>query len=154
MNTAMQNKLRFLASVKRSNPRLYRAAVSKAQISSGLSGLGITVDEMLAEQNAFAEPVSTATNSTSFAQTATNSVLDIIKQLAPVYVGTQQAKTCIQVNAERAKNGLSPIDCAAGGLAPQVGIGVSSDVKMIMYVALGIGAVFVLSGVLHKHRKK
>lgn len=158
MNAQIRAKLQFLANVKDKYPQLYRAALTKPG-SVGLSGLGTTVEEMIAAQNAgtdFPNPLNTATSSAS-TDTAVpwytnilNSAIDTIKQLTPVYVGTQQAKTCIQVNAERAKSGLSPIDCASGGLAPQVSVGVSPDVKMMMYIGLGIGAVYLLMRGLRK----
>ena len=159
MNAQLRAKLQFLANVKRQYPALYNAAVVKRG-GSGLAGLGLTVDEMIAAQNAgtdFPNPVSTSSNTTVSTDTsvpwytqAANSAIDAIKQLVPVYVGTQQAKTCISVNAERAKSGLAPIDCAAGGLAPQVSVGVSPDVKMMMYVGLGIGAIYVLMRAMRK----
>lgn len=158
MNAQTRNKLAFLASVKQNHPALYSAAISTGQ-NRGLSGLGATVEEMIAAQNAgtdFPNPLdatalSTASNSTWY-QSAINSTLDFIKQLAPAYVATKQAQTCIQVNAERAKSGLAPIDCAAGGLAPQVSVGVSPDVKMLAYIALGIGGVYLLIRGLGKRK--
>ena len=151
MNDQIRAKLEFLNSVKQKYPALYRAAISKHS-GGGMAGLGQTVDQMIAAQNAgtdFPNPLAVsgtaATDSgvpwyTSFL----NSTMDTIKQLAPVYVSTQQANTCIQVNADRAKSGLSPLDCASSGLAPQVSVGVSPDVKYILYGVLGIGAVYLL----------
>ncbi len=164
MNAQIRAKLQFLANVKDKYPKLYRAALSNRG-SVGLSGLGETVEQMIAAQNAGTDfpnpltssvstPVSSGTASTDTSvpwyTNILNSAIDTIKQLTPVYVGTQQAKTCIQVNAERAKSGLSPIDCASGGLAPQVSVGVSPDVKMMMYIGLGIGAVYLLMRGLRK----
>lgn len=156
MNAQIRAKLQFLANVKDKYPQLYRAALSNRG-SVGLSGLGETVEQMIAAQNAgtdFPNPLSSGTASTDTSvpwyTNILNSAIDTIKQLTPVYVGTQQAKTCIQVNAERAKSGLSPIDCASGGLAPQVSVGVSPDVKMMMYIGLGIGAVYLLMRGLRK----
>ena len=155
MNTQTRAKLAFLANVKKSQPRLYYAAITRGQ-NSGLSGLGDTVEEMIAAQNAgtdFPNPLSTTSDSAAsgaWYQNAINSTLDFIKQLAPTYVATKQAQTCISVNADRARSGLAPIDCAAGGLAPQVSVGVSPDVKMIMYVGLGIGAVYLVMRALKK----
>jgi len=140
MDNATRAKLTFIAGVKAAHPNLYRAAVSGQ--GGGLSGLGVTVEEMLAEQNAFAEPV--ASSSSGMFTNALNSTIDFIKQLAPSYIGLQQAKTCLQINADRARAGISPIDCASSGLAPQVSVGVSPDVKYIMYAVVGIGAVYLM----------
>lgn len=143
--SALHAKTQFLTRVRNEYPALFRAATQK---SGGLSGLGITVEEMLAEQNAFAEPkapTSTSTAAASWLDNALNSAIDAVKQLVPVYVGAQQAQTCVQVNADRARNGLAPIDCASGGLAPQVSVGVSPDVKYVMWGALAIGGVYLLT---------
>lgn len=159
MNTQTRNKLAFLANIKQNYPGLYRAAINAGQ-NRGLSGLGATVEEMIAAQNAgtdFPNPLATSSTSstivdTPWYQSLINSTLDTIKQIAPVWVSTKQASTCIQVNAERAKSGLAPIDCAAGGLAPQVSVGVSPDVKMMMYIGLGIGAIYLLMRGLGKRK--
>lgn len=147
MDIATKNKLRFLAGVKKDYPALYYAATGSNK--GGLSGLGITVEEMLAEQDAFAEPIFTGTQTSTASgapwyRDVLNSVLDSVKQLAPAYIGVKQAQTCVQINAERARNNQAPIDCAAGGLAPQVAVGISPDVKWILWGALGIGAMFLL----------
>lgn len=147
-NAALRAKMQFLTAVKKSAPALYRAATAKATRGGGaLAGLGITVDEMLAEQNAFAEPgtpTSTSTAPASWLDNMLNSTIDAIKQLVPVYVGAQQAQTCVQVNADRAKNGLPMIDCAAGGLAPQVSVGVSPEVKYVLWGGLGLMGAYLL----------
>lgn len=147
MNAQFRNKLMFLANIKQNYPELYRAAISRGQ-SGGLSGLGATVEEMIAAQNAgtdFPNPLDTTANAAALPwyQSIINSTLDTIKQIAPAYVATKQARTCIQVNAERAKKGLAPTDCSSSGLAPQVSVGISPDVKTLAYVALGLGAVFI-----------
>lgn len=154
MSPQMRAKLTFLAQVKQNNPQLYRAAISHGQ-NSGLAGLGTTVEEMIAAQNAgtdFPNPLAPAPTpaADSWYQSAINSTLDFIKQLAPAYVATKQAQTCISINADRARQGLAPIDCAAGGLAPQVSVGVSPDVKFMMYIGLGIGAVYLLMRSMRK----
>lgn len=151
----LRAKLMFLANIKQNNPALYRAAIMQGQ-SSGLAGLGATVEEMIAAQNAgtdFPNPLSTSTATPAadtWYQSAINSTLDFIKQLAPAYVATKQAQTCISINADRARQGLAPIDCASTGLAPQVSVGVSPDVRLIMYVGLGIGAVYLLMRAMRK----
>lgn len=129
MSPQIRAKLEFLDSVKRKYPRLYIAAVKRG---GQLAGLGITQAEMLAEQDAFAE----SSASQPWYKQYLDSAVQTVKELAPAYVGLQQAKTCIQINADRAKQGLSPVDCA--GLAPQVAVGVSSDVKTFMYIGLGV----------------
>lgn len=138
MDAQIRAKLRFLDTVKQTQPALYRAALQRR--GGGLSGLGETVEQMLARQDAFAEPV---TSNLPWYTQALNSAIDAMKQLAPAYVGIQQARTCLQINAERAKQGLDPIDCASGGLAPQVSVGISPDTRTMIYAALGIGALWL-----------
>lgn len=138
MHPQIRAKLQFLDSVKQNQPALYRAALQKH--GGGLSGLGETVEQMMARQDAFAEPV--ASNLPWYTQ-ALNSAIDAMKQLAPAYVGVQQARTCLQINAERAKQGIAPMDCASGGLAPQVSVGISPDTRTMIYAALGIGALWL-----------
>ena len=144
MTPQIRAKLEFLDSIKRKYPRLYTAAVKRG---GQLAGLGITQAEMLAEQDAFAEPVfSNKTTAPVAAQPWYKNYLDsavqTVKDLAPAYVGLEQAKTCIKINADRAKQGLSPVDCA--GLAPQVSVGVSPDVKTFMYIGLGVAGIIGL----------
>ena len=141
MNNSIRAKLQFLASVKANNPALYRAAL-RGSNSSGLSGLGETVEQMLARQDAFAEPKTSG--GWAWLDKILTAGIDVITKTAPVIVGTQQALACVKINAERAKIGQSPIDCASGGLAPQIGVGISPDVKYILWGALAIGAAFLL----------
>jgi len=136
----------FVRYVRTNYPSLYSAAVAKnSRIiggTRGLNGLGITVDEMLVEQNAFAEP-----KTEQWYESILGSLTDTIKNLAPAYVGVQQAKTCIDINAQRAKAGLSPLNCDAAGLMPQaqVNVGISKEIQMLAFVALGIGALYMFT---------
>lgn len=139
MNNRTQAKLMYLERVKKFSPALYKAATMKVARAGGLSGLGATVEEMLAEQNAFAEPAKAA-----WYDNILTSAVDAVKQLAPAYVGYKQQSQCLQINAERAKQGLPPVDCASAGLTPQVNVGVSPDTKIFVWAALGLGAVFLL----------
>ena len=137
-----QAKLQFFSYVKRKYPVLYNRALMKMNSSAGLSGLGITVEEMLAEQNAFAEPQSGGifSNITDIL----NNGIETIKNLAPTVIGYQQAKTCIDVNATRAKAGQPPIDCNSV-LTPQVNVGVSKEMQYLMYAVVGLGALYLFT---------
>ena len=142
MNNAITAKLKFLANVKEKYPDLYRAAITRR--GGSLNGLGITVEEMLREQDAFAEPKTvTTTNAVPWYTTALNTTIETIKNLAPAYIGVKQAQTCLEINAALARQGKPPIDCAAGGLAPQVSIGLSPNTQMLLFAALGIGALWL-----------
>lgn len=142
MDNRTRSQLQFLAYVKAKYPNLYKIAVKKG---GQLSGLGITQAEMLAEQDAFAEPV--ATTSMPWYSSMLNSAIETIKELAPAYVGIQQAKTCIDVNAARARQGLPPVDCAAAGLTPQaqVNVGVSKEIQYLMIGGLVLVGVYMFT---------
>lgn len=139
----VKSNLQFIAYVKRKYPALYKQGIARMQNQNGLAGLGVTVEEMLADQNAFAEPSTGNSFSQGFAN-ATNSLVDLLKNLAPSVIGYQQAKTCIDVNAARAKNNQPPIDCNAA-LTPQVNFGVSSQMQYLMYAVVGIGALYLFT---------
>jgi len=157
-------KLQFLAKIKKEYPALYGAAMRRHGFNTaGMSGLGDTAAEMIAAQNAgtdFPDPLAapvgnapvTGNASTPWYQSILNSAVNTIQQLAPVYVSAQQSQTCIKVNAARAQQGLAPIDCAAGGLAPQVSVGVSPGVKTLIYVGLAVAAVAIIPQFM-KHRR-
>ena len=144
MNNRTRAQLQYLAYVKAKFPRLYKAAVIKG---GQLSGLGITQAEMLAEQDLFAEPVSSSTSTTPWYQSMLTSAIDTIKELAPAYVGIQQAKTCISVNTERARQGLPPIDCAAAGMTAQaqLNVGVSKEIQYMMIGGLVLVGVYMFT---------
>lgn len=141
----------FIRYVRANYPSLYSAAVAqnariiggtRGVVTRGLRGLGATVEEMLAAQDAFAEP-----KTAQWYESILGSLTDTIKNLAPAYVGVQQAKTCIDINAQRAKAGLSPLNCDAAGLMPQaqVNVGISKEIQMLAFVALGIGALYMFT---------
>lgn len=133
-----QNKIAYLREVKNRYPLLYRAAASKK--SQGLSGLGLTVEEMIAEQNAFAEP---QTGWTTSIQSALDSVIKSVQQLAPTYAGLKQAELLMKINASRAQQGLPLL--SQQDLAPQVNFGLSTPMQVFMFAALGVGAVYLIS---------
>jgi hypothetical protein len=115
---------------------------------------------MLASQDAFGGAFDNSVTSTPMTSNAAPSMLDsittsltnMISQVAPVLAGSQQAKTCIQVNAQRAGTGLAPVDCSTAGLAPQVAIGVSPGVSTILWVTVGLVGVGLLMTFKRKRR--
>lgn len=134
MHASTKNKLAFIAGVKAKYPALYNAAKIK-----GLSGLGETSAEIMARQDKYGE------SSGYGFDYYLNQMIDFFKQVGPAYISTQQAKQCLDINADRARNGLAPIDCANSGLAPQVSVGISPDIKTLAYVGLGILGVWLFT---------
>lgn len=68
-----------------------------------------------------------------------DSILSGIADLAPVYLATEQQKQLNEVNLQRAKNGLSPLDASeASGVSAQVGL--SKSTQNTILGAVGIGA--------------
>lgn len=91
---------------------------------SGLGGLGDLVDQ---------SPV------TDWGKTITDTAQTLMQ-----LVGQHEI---IKTNVQRAEQGLPPIE--AGALAPQVNVGVSSDVKTLAFVGIGallVGALFFAKG--------
>jgi hypothetical protein len=150
-----KTKMQFIAWTKSRHPEVFNGALRKLGVPvSGLAGLadinaGASQAEMLSQQDAFGGAFDSSVTATPTTVNSTPSLLDsvigsltnMISQVAPVLAGSQQAKTCIQVNAQRATANLPPVDCSTAGLAPQVAIGVSPAVSTIMWAGLGIVAI-------------
>lgn len=67
-------------------------------------------------------------------------ILNFFKETLPVYYQSRAQKDLIELNLRRAEQGLDPID--TGTIAPQVNVGVSSDMMQLGYIAVG-GLVLV-----------
>ncbi len=80
----------------------------------------------------------TAKEAPAWYERIANSVADLL----PAYGAYQTQKQLIKLNIQRAQQGLSPIE--ANQLAPQVNVGVSSDIKTFAYIGLGAIALVIL----------
>ena len=160
---SLKSKLQFIAWTQSRYPAVFNAALKKIGIPvSKLAGFGnsVTSADMIASQDAFAgafdaattAPATTTNAAPSLLDQATTALTSLITNLAPVYASSQQAKTCIQVNAQRAGTGLAPVDCSTAGLAPQVAIGVSPGVSTILWVTVGLVGVGLLMTFKRKRR--
>ncbi len=161
MNAKARAQIQFLNNVKRQYPNLYRAALSRTEKAiglktAGLGGLGLTVQEMIDQQNAgfsTADLIATgqipATSSGAGTGFSFQNLLDqtsqFIQQLAPSYIGYKQASQCVEINAARARQGLPPVDCGSAGLAPQVNVGVSKEIQLLVFAGLGLAAVYMFT---------
>jgi hypothetical protein len=74
-----------------------------------------------------------------FADTWLDSLARALTTIAPVLA---QAKL-VELNLERAKQGLPPIE--ASSIAPTVNAGISSELKTILWAGLALGAVIVFA---------
>lgn len=125
--------LQFAMWLRKRYPKIYHASISRG----GLSGLGDTA------------PTDTTTPAatTSWLDTISNTIKSIIPAASAAYI----AKQTIDVNIERAKAGLPPID--SGSLAPQVNVSLppaqmaqlTSAGKYALYGVGALGILFLLS---------
>jgi hypothetical protein len=152
MDTATRNKLIFLNGVRRAHPELFRRATGGHRALSGLGDASTDFTDQVGSPVSVSSDVTPANDAVTaqpWWQESLNSVLSFIKDAAPAYVASQQARQCVSINADRARAGLAPLDCANSGLAPQVAVGVAPDVKYLGYAALGV----LVFGVLMFSRK-
>ncbi len=125
--------LQFALWLKKRYPKVYAASMAR----NGLSGLGDTA------------PTDTTTPAatTSWLDTISNAIKSVIPAASAAYV----AKQTIDVNVERAKAGLPPID--SGALAPQVNVSlppaqmaqITSAGKYALYGVGVLGLLFIMS---------
>lgn len=143
METNLQKKADYIRFLKAYMPNVYNRAVTVAQSRSGLSGLGETVEEMLARQDAFAEPTTQNGSWLDSLRYGFDSIIRSANQALPVYAGIKQNELLLKVNADRLARGLAPI--SASELSPQVNFGVSKEMQYFLFAALGIGALYLLT---------
>lgn len=143
----MQQKIAILKRARAVNPGIYRRAITEAfervRKSRQMNGLGavdnwggLTAEQIRAIQDAEFVGVPDARAPNVFTDII-NQGADILSQWGTAWLGIEQAKTCLEINKQRASQGLPAIDCGKAGLAPQVNVGVSQDVKMMGYIAIG-----------------
>lgn len=114
-----KSKAQFIAWAKSRHPQAYQRAT--ARVGKRLGALEVVASEPSAVDKIFAA----------------------ITNALPSIMGTYQAKQLVDVNIERAKAGLPPID--GSGISPQVNVGVSPTVNTLLWAGLGVGALFLLT---------
>lgn len=107
---------------------------SKAGLK-GLADAGVPNTDM-----SYTGDGSSASASASPATDWGTSLLNTIQSIAPAYFQVKSQEQLMNINIQRAEQGLPPIDSSA--LAPTVNVGVSPAVQMIGYLAVG-GLVLV-----------
>jgi hypothetical protein len=93
--------------------------------------------EMMFESAGFLGDVETDPETATEAQSILDRSLDTLQKLLPTYYQYQTQRQLIDLNIERAKQGLTPVD--SGTLAPTVKVGVSSDIQRMLTFGL-VGA--------------
>lgn len=77
-------------------------------------------------------------------QAPTESWIDSLSRLLPTLAATYQQKQLLDVQVDRARQGLPPLNTNQYGAG--INVGVSQDTqKLLMYGAIGLGALFVFS---------
>ena len=93
--------------------------------------------EMIFESGGFLGDVEESAESTFDAQSVFDKSIDALQKLLPSYYQYSAQKQLIDLNIERAKQGMAPVD--SGSLAPTVKVGVSSDIQRMLTFGL-VGA--------------
>jgi hypothetical protein len=88
-------------------------------------------------------------SATSMVTNAVETTQSFFKDVLPSYFQFRAQKDLIQVNLERVKQGLPPIDSET--LAPGLTVGVSSGTRTLAYVAVGALAVL---GFVHAFKRR
>ncbi len=77
-------------------------------------------------------------------QTPGESWIDALSRIVPSILATVQQRELLQIQVERARAGLPPLDVSA--YTPGVAVGLSKDTKeLLMYGAIGAAAVYLLT---------
>lgn len=119
-----------------------------------LLGLGMTFDPATdgfttniddAYANAINQVAPNATAIVQQQQAPGESWMDALQRSLPILAATYQQKQILDVQVERARQGLPPLN--ASQYAAGVQVGLSSDTqKMLIFGALGIAALFLVMG--------
>lgn len=113
-----------------------------------LKGLGQFDDEFLSYEY---QPADTTTAPVG-SPTTWESVLQAIPNLAQTYYSLEYTKEIQDINLQRLREGKPPLSSTQmQQIAPQVSVGVAPQTQnMIMYLALGLGAVLLVMPMLSK----
>jgi len=74
---------------------------------------------------------------------------DSLAKLLPALTATYQQKQILDVQVERAKQGLPPLNATQFSAGVNVGIAPETQ-KMLMYGAIGLGAIFLLTALMKR----
>lgn len=147
-----RSTVEFVKWTQQHHPDLYRAAVARVVRKSSLGGLGddLTSDIVFDPGSVnISDSASSAINAAASGATSGNSWSDIINSIAgaigtvaPQIVQTKAQLSTIQINQQRAAQGLSPI----GSASLLTGQGLGGNTGLILAGGLGLVALLLLSG--------
>jgi hypothetical protein len=129
----------FLRIVKRRSPQAFDYAMKqflfrRRRLSSG--GMGQ------------ADETATDTEAVTGDASAFDSFLQTLKDLVPIYTSYQLSQDLYQLNLERVRQGLPPVD--AQSVSPQVNVGLSSDAKTMLLLGGGALLAILLFGQMRR----
>ena len=124
-------------------------------LSGSSSGLGWTFNPSTDGQPSYAQPSDVyATNLDAIAPGTTGIISDMqasgetwmqtLARSLPILTATYQQRQLLQVQVDRARAGLPPLDVSNYGAGVQVGLSKDTQ-KMLLYGAVGIAALFLLA---------
>ena len=107
----------------------------------------LVTPDMLFETGGFLGDAEQSAESAVDAQSILDKSLDTLQKLLPSYYQYQSQRQLIDLNIERAKQGLAPVDSSLVG--PTLKVGMSSDMQRIAVIGLlgffGLGALSLLT---------
>jgi len=129
--TTRHDAQRYLDFIRRINPQAADRAVERVNSMAGLGQMIIGDDE----------PVQ---NSSTF-----DSIIQAARDAANALIGIEQQRRLLEINAQRAAQGLPLIDT----LAAQVQVGLAPDIKNLLVIGgLFFAGIFVLHTIRGKRR--
>lgn len=135
MDARTKAKVQFIDWAKRRFPRVHAEAIRRSVPKTVRnSGLGE------------AAPTDAAPSATA---SVLDNVVNTIGKLGTAYAQYKGQSQIIDMNVQRAKAGLPPID--AGDIAPQANVGIASSTRTLMYV--GIAAIFAIGAMAALRRR-
>lgn len=118
----------------------------ESEIDAGTVPEGMTRDQWMAI-GTFAP---NATNIIAQNQTPGESWADTAQKILTGLVMTNQQRQLMQINIDRAKAGLPPIDVSAySGVGVNVGLSQGTQ-QLVLYLALGAGALLLLNTLMKR----
>ena len=129
--TTRHDAQRYLDFIRRINPQAADRAVERVNSMAGLGQVVIGDDEPVQDSSTF------------------DSIIQAARDAANALIGIEQQRRLLEINAQRAAQGLPLIDT----LAAQVQVGLAPDIKNLLVIGgLFFAGIFVLHTIMGKRR--
>ena len=129
--TTRHDAQRYLDFIRSINPQAADRAVERVNSMAGLGQVVIGDDEPVQDSSTF------------------DSLIQAARDAASALIGIEQQRRLLEINAQRAAQGLPLIDT----LAAQVQVGLAPDIKNLLVIGgLFFAGIFVLYTVMGKRR--